>query len=58
MNPFSGFFESKGISDRRDERREALGKPHKRLLYYFNVNRTSPDHLLLGRNADVDKNVE
>jgi hypothetical protein len=33
-------------------------QPHKRLLYCVNVNRTSPDHLLLGRNADVDKNVE
>ncbi|HWY09330.1 MAG TPA: hypothetical protein VNY24_20885, partial [Candidatus Acidoferrales bacterium] len=33
-------------------------QPHKRLLYYFNVNRTSLDHLLLGKNADVDKNVE
>jgi len=35
-------------------------QPHKRLLYLycFNVNRTSLDHLLLGRNADVDKNVE
>jgi hypothetical protein len=33
-------------------------KPHKRLLYYFNVNRTSLDHLLLGGNADVDRNVE
>jgi hypothetical protein len=31
---------------------------HKRLLYYVNVNRTSLDHLLLGRNADVDKHVE
>ena len=31
---------------------------HKRLLYYFNVNRTSLDHLLLGGNADVDKSVE
>jgi hypothetical protein len=31
---------------------------HKRLLYYFNVNRTSLDHLLLGRNADADKNVD
>jgi hypothetical protein len=31
---------------------------HKRLLYCVNVNRTSLDHLLLGRNADVDKNVE
>ena len=33
-------------------------QPHKRLLYCVNVNRTSLDHLLLGRNADVDKNVE
>jgi hypothetical protein len=33
-------------------------KPHKRLLNYVNVNRTSLDHLLLGRKADVDKNVE
>jgi hypothetical protein len=31
---------------------------HKRLLHYVNVNRTSPDHLLLGRNADIDKDVE
>ena len=28
---------------------------HKRLVYYFNVNRTSLDHLLLGAGADVDK---
>jgi hypothetical protein len=40
------------------EKREALGNPHKRLSYYVNVNRTSLDHLLLGRNADVDKHVE
>jgi hypothetical protein len=33
-------------------------QPHKRLLYCVNVNRTSLDHLLLGKNADVDKNVE
>ncbi len=39
----------------REEKEEA---PHKRLLYCVNVNRTSQDHLLLGRNADVDKNVE
>ena len=37
------------------ERRSAT---HKRLPYYVNVNRTSLDHLLLGRNADVDKSVE
>ena len=28
---------------------------HKRLLYCVNVNRTSLDHLLLGKKADVDK---
>jgi hypothetical protein len=33
-------------------------QPHKRLRYYVNVNRTSLDHLLLGKNADVDKSVE
>ncbi|MGA7855581.1 MAG: VOC family protein [Candidatus Acidiferrales bacterium] len=33
-------------------------RSHKRLLSYFNVNRTSLDHLLLGEDADVDKNVE
>ena len=44
-------------SDRRDKRRGARQR-HKRLLYCVNVNRTSLDHLLLGRNADVDKSVE
>jgi len=39
----------------KGERRSVI---HKRLLYYFNVNRTSLDHLLLGGNADVDKSVE
>jgi len=31
---------------------------HKRLCHYFNVNRTSLDHLLLGKSADIDKCVE
>jgi hypothetical protein len=39
-------------------KREKRSVTHKRLLYYVNVNRTSPDHLLLGRKADVDKHVE
>ena len=39
-------------------RREALGILTSASSYYFNVNRTSLDHLLLGKNADVDKNVE
>jgi hypothetical protein len=30
-------------------------QPHKRLLYCVNVNRTSLDHLLLGKNADIDQ---
>src|SRR5271157_1617345 len=33
-------------------------QPHKRLLYCVNVNRTSLDHLLLGKCADVDMSVE
>jgi hypothetical protein len=40
---------------KKGERRSAS---HKRLLYCVNVNRTSLDHLLLGRNADIDKKVE
>ncbi len=40
------------------QRREGARQPHKRLQYCINVNRTSPDHLLLGRNADIDKSVE
>src|SRR5258708_29832449 len=47
-----------GISNRRDKRREALGILTSASSYYFNVNRTSLDHLLLGKSADVDKNVE
>jgi hypothetical protein len=45
-------------SERRDKRREALGNLTSASSYYFNVNRTSLDHLLLGKYADVDKNVE
>jgi hypothetical protein len=43
---------------RRGKRREALGNLTSASSTYVNVNRTSLDHLLLGRNADVDKNVE
>jgi hypothetical protein len=43
------------MAGREKERRSVT---HKRLIYYFNVNRTSLDHLLLGENADVDKSVE
>src|SRR4029077_14807711 len=38
------------------KRREAPGTDfHERLLYCVNVNRTSLDHLLLGKYADVDR---
>src|SRR5260370_40300021 len=47
-----------GNSDRGDKTKRGARLPHKRLLYCFNVNRTSPDHLLLGRSADVDKDIE
>jgi hypothetical protein len=40
------------------EKKRGARQPHKRLLYCINVNRTSLDHLLLGRNTDVDKKVE
>jgi hypothetical protein len=40
------------------EKERGARQRHKRLLYYVNVNRTSLDHLLLGKNADIDKNVE
>jgi hypothetical protein len=40
-----------------EKKRGARGE-HKRLVYCFNVNRTSLDHLLLGGIADVDKSVE
>jgi hypothetical protein len=56
-NTLNKFIKSQGI--RKGGRKErGARQPHKRLLYYFNVNRTSLDHLLLGKNADVDKNVE
>ena len=38
-------------------RTEALGSLHKRLLYCVNVIRTSLDHLLLGKYADVDRKL-
>jgi hypothetical protein len=45
-------------SRRTREKGRGAREAHKRLLYSFNVNRTSQDHLLLGGNADVDKSVE
>jgi hypothetical protein len=50
--------EIKENSDRQEKRRETPGNFTSASLYCFNVNRTSQDHLLLGGNADVDKNVE
>jgi hypothetical protein len=40
------------------QKKRRARQPHKRLLHYFNVNRTSPDHLPLGGGGDVDKSVE
>ena len=47
-----------GEFGQREQKEEALGKLTSASFYYFNVNRTSLDHLLLGGNADVDKSVE
>ena len=47
-----------GTSGRGGTKKRGARQPHKRLQYCVNVNRTSPDHLLLGRNADIDKSVE
>ena len=49
--------ESDGVRTGGGKKRGARGD-HKRLAYCFNVNRTSLDHLLLGKSADVDKSVE
>ena len=43
----------RGLLARREKERGAR-RNHKRLLDYFNVNRTSLDHLLLGGCADID----
>jgi len=40
---------------RAGEKERGAREAHKRLLNYFNVNRTSLDHLLLGGNADGDR---
>jgi hypothetical protein len=42
----------------KSKKERGARKFHKRLFYYFNVNRTSLDHLLLGESADVDRSVE
>jgi hypothetical protein len=44
--------DSCGTPDQKGEKRSVVSK---RLLYCVNVNRTSLDHLLLGKNADVDQ---
>jgi hypothetical protein len=43
--------DSRRTSGQKGERRSVV----KRLLFCVNVNRTSLDHLLLGKNADVDQ---
>src|SRR5260370_39064958 len=47
-----------GMGHPAEQKERGARQPHKRLLYYVNVNRTSLDHLLLGRSADIDKCVE
>ena len=42
-----------GGDGEKGERRSV--RSHKRLLYCVKVNRTSLDHLLLGKCADVDR---
>ena len=49
------FVNSQGI--RTGGTKGGARQPHKRLPYCIKVNRTSLDHLLLGKKADVDKNV-
>jgi hypothetical protein len=56
--PRSGNPSTHGELDQAGKKERGARQPHKRLLYYFNVNRTSLDHLLLGKCADVDKSVE
>jgi len=53
----NNFVKSPGIETGGKNNRGAR-QTHKRLRYYFNVNRTSLDHLLLGKSADIDKCVE
>ena len=42
---------------RRDKRREAVGN-FKAPPYCVNLDHISLDHLLLGKNADIDQDVE
>ena len=42
-------------SKQAGQKERGARQPHKRLLYCVNVNRTSLDHLLLGKNADIDQ---
>ena len=56
-NPLNKFIKSQEFKQ-AGKRREALGNFTSASSYYFNVNRTSLDHLLLGKCADVDKSVE
>jgi hypothetical protein len=58
MEPSGRQLATAGLSDKRTKKERGARYTHKRLLYCVNVNRTSLDHLLLGENADVDKNVE
>jgi hypothetical protein len=55
MTQDSSNYEDFGPAGQKGERRSVTSQAP---LHYFNVNRTSLDHLLLGKNADIDKNVE
>src|SRR5262249_28755186 len=53
--PLDGRRSPMGITSKAGTKEERRSGSHKRLLYCFNVNRTSLDHLLLGKRADIDK---
>jgi hypothetical protein len=45
-----------GTSGKKKERGARRNQPaHRRLFYCVKINRTSLDHLLLGKSADVDR---
>jgi hypothetical protein len=43
------------VQVRRENEERGAWQIRKRLLYCIKINRTSLDHLLLGKKADVDK---
>src|SRR5437764_536029 len=51
-------FVQAGLNIHQNKKERGARQLHERLLYCVNVKRTSLDHLLLGKSADVDRNVE